>query len=160
MWYKKYVSYKVIAWQKYLWITHSLNNTTQGFYLMLLHVFFLSQHTICSLSGCDQPVIEWNITKAPPPTLHIHNLPHKPSSHIHVLVCLIKIGDPDSVGTSSSETHTSALCVYPPPLDATFSPSLWWTPRWSWSSRLRPSPPPAGTLWCVCRHLSITEGFE
>ena len=159
MWWKK-CRLKLLH-DKSIYALLSLNNTTQGFYLMLLHVFFLSQHTICSLCGSDQPVTEWNITAAPPPTLHMHNLPHKPSSHIHVLAWQIKNRRPRQRGLLVLwGSHQCRVCVYPAPLDATFSPSLWWTPRWSWSSRLRPSPPPAGTLWCVCRHLSITEGFE
>lgn len=61
------------------------------------------------------------------------------------------------------QSHTSVCVSATPHMNATLkSPFLWWTPRWSWSSHLHPSPPPAGPLWCVCRHLSImiTDGSE
>lgn len=99
-----------------------------------------------------QPVSKWNITEVPPPHLRqiIFYIPPTPHPHIHVLVWNIKIGESDSAGTSF--LWDSHQCEFTPP-PITFSPSLWWTPRWSWSSRLHPSPPPAGPLWYVCRHL-------
>lgn len=153
--------FKIFAWLQE--ISSVVRKHSRIFNLMLLHVFCLIQCTICSLWG-QSASKRMKRHRRPSPTSYIDNLPHNPPPpppHVHVLVCGIKIGESDRVGSSSSETHTSVCVFTPPPLHpTTLSPSLWWTPRWSWSSRLRPSPPRAGPLWCVCRHLSVIHTKE
>lgn len=93
--------------------------------LRLLHAFSQSQHTICSVWG---ETSQWAAAT------------WRPSLPLILLIILPSLG------------HV-LLCTVKKPANHALSPSPWWTPRWFWSSRLRPSPPPAGTLWCVCRHL-------
>lgn len=139
---------------------HCLNNTTFRDFIWCFSTFSSWACAPSALSGGNKPVTEWNITEVPPPHhvyIIFHITPHPPPSHPCISVCTIKTGESESAGTSSSETYTSVCVFTPPTLKAASSPSLWWTPRWSLSSRLHPSPPLAGTLWCVCRHLSITH---
>lgn len=86
--------------------------TIQGFYLMILHVFFLSKRTSCSL--WRQSASDWmkHHTGPSPKIVHTHNLSHNPPP---TCTCQsdVKIADSDSMGMSSSETHTIFLCVYP-----------------------------------------------
>lgn len=105
--------FKIFAWLQE--ISSVVRKHSRIFNLMLLHVFCLIQCTICSLWG-QSASKRMKRHRRPSPTSYIDNLPHKPPPppHVHVLVCGIKIGESDRVGSFSSETHTS-VCVFTPP---------------------------------------------
>lgn len=93
-----------------------------------------------------------NLTKTPPPTSYRQSPYTQAHTHSFTLnLCFSQLCKNRLVSTGLPWGWQTPLSFPSPPSSA---PSLWWTPRWSWSSHLHPSPPQAGTPWCACPHLS------